>query len=69
MLAVDLRGRHTWILSSFVVSRRHASGYGGQLVAKPGELRFTSRAQAAEPGSVGFEAREVGQELREKSRP
>jgi hypothetical protein len=48
--------------------RRQACGHSGELVAKPGQIRFTSHAQSAESGSIGFEAREMGQELPEKSR-
>jgi hypothetical protein len=55
-------------LSSIIAIRRPASGYRKQLVAKPGELRFTPQAQSAEPRPVGLEVREVGEELREKSR-
>jgi hypothetical protein len=48
--------------------RRHASGHRGELVARRGQLRLASHAQSAEPRSIGFEAREVGEELPEKSR-
>jgi hypothetical protein len=56
-------------LSIIAMIRRHAADDGGQLVAKRGELRLTSHAQCRESRSIVFEAREVRQELREKSRP